>query len=532
MYKLVSVLVITLALCLVGSSVGANDPCCVGRSGNVDCDPGDMVDGGDLSALIDNLFISLTPVCCEEEADMDGNGSIDGIDLSKIIDNLFINMTPLKWCDGTPPLGTFVGRTNCKSFPGTKDSSPNLDCIEYQYDGNGTLQLTHVNAGFNCCPGIEIEFDISDFVITIDEIEVADSCLCLCLFDLDYQIENLPSGIYTISVNEPYVTPEDEKLEFTVDFTGATSGQHCVERVHYPWGMYARPTAPPLSGSLDETVKPFLPDGTFLDRTGCKSFTGEKDASPNLDCIEYQYDGNGTLQLTHVNAGFNCCPGIEIEFDISDFVITIDEIEVADSCFCLCLFDLDYQIDNLPPGVYTVSVNEPYVTPEEEKLEFTVDLTGATSGQHCVERTHYPWEPLAGATGWFQSMSQCKEFTRAKDEVPTDQDCLEWSYDGSSFLSLTHINAGFNCCPELAPVVTVDEGVITIEEVEVTGACDCNCLFDLYYEILNLTPGEYLIRVVEPYAHPEEDPLEFTVNLLSSPAGVYCVSRNFYPWGL
>ncbi|MBI5266828.1 MAG: thrombospondin type 3 repeat-containing protein [candidate division Zixibacteria bacterium] len=72
--------------------------CCVGATGNVDCDPGDGVDISDLSALIDNLFISFTPLCCPNEANTDGSGGTDISDLSALIDNLFITFTPLTNC--------------------------------------------------------------------------------------------------------------------------------------------------------------------------------------------------------------------------------------------------------------------------------------------------------------------------------------------------------------------------------------------------------------------------------------------------
>ncbi|MBI5266827.1 MAG: thrombospondin type 3 repeat-containing protein [candidate division Zixibacteria bacterium] len=72
--------------------------CCVGATGNVDCDTGDGVDISDLSALIDNLFISFTPLCCPNEANTDGSGGTDISDLSALIDNLFITFTPLTNC--------------------------------------------------------------------------------------------------------------------------------------------------------------------------------------------------------------------------------------------------------------------------------------------------------------------------------------------------------------------------------------------------------------------------------------------------
>ncbi len=72
--------------------------CCSGPSGNVDCDAMDQVDVGDLTTLIDNLFINFTPLCCDDEANCDGSGGVDVGDLTRLIDNLFINFTPLAGC--------------------------------------------------------------------------------------------------------------------------------------------------------------------------------------------------------------------------------------------------------------------------------------------------------------------------------------------------------------------------------------------------------------------------------------------------
>jgi hypothetical protein len=74
--------------------------CCSGLTGNVDCDPGDGVDISDLSAMIDHLYISFTPLCCKAEANVDGSvdGNIDISDLSALIDYLYISFTPPAAC--------------------------------------------------------------------------------------------------------------------------------------------------------------------------------------------------------------------------------------------------------------------------------------------------------------------------------------------------------------------------------------------------------------------------------------------------
>lgn len=73
-------------------------PCCQGQTGNVDCDPEDAVDVSDLTALIDNLFMTSTPLCCPEEANIDGQPGIDISDLSLLIDFLYVNFTPPAVC--------------------------------------------------------------------------------------------------------------------------------------------------------------------------------------------------------------------------------------------------------------------------------------------------------------------------------------------------------------------------------------------------------------------------------------------------
>ncbi len=73
--------------------------CCMGEMrGNVDIDAEDLVDMGDLTVLIDHLFISLEPLVCEDEANVDGAGIVDMGDLTVLIDHLFISLDPLPPC--------------------------------------------------------------------------------------------------------------------------------------------------------------------------------------------------------------------------------------------------------------------------------------------------------------------------------------------------------------------------------------------------------------------------------------------------
>ena len=143
----------------------------------------------------------------------------------------------------TQPVGALTGYEGCKTFATTTGPESNLqnstkECIEYTYDGESTLILKHINAGFNCCPGkIEATISVSDSMILIEGREEEQGCLCQCLFDLQYEIFELTPGEYTIAITGPYVQDTDERLLFHVRLYDPSSGTFCVNRTHYPWAV-------------------------------------------------------------------------------------------------------------------------------------------------------------------------------------------------------------------------------------------------------------------------------------------------------
>ncbi len=72
--------------------------CCDGLRGNIDCDSTGNVDISDLTAFINNLFVSFELLCCVGEADLNGDGSVDIGDLTTLIDNLFVSFSALPPC--------------------------------------------------------------------------------------------------------------------------------------------------------------------------------------------------------------------------------------------------------------------------------------------------------------------------------------------------------------------------------------------------------------------------------------------------
>jgi hypothetical protein len=288
-----------------------------------------------------------------------------------------------------PPVGYLTNYSDCKTTGAGAPKegyvpSSSEECLQYEWQGEGTLALKHINAGFNCCPDRLIGLvAIQDNTITLTETEVGGLCNCNCLYDLDYEITNLKPGLYTLQVVPTgYVPPGDPPLTFAVDCTGPTNGIQCVRRSGYPWDLPA-------------------PTGVLVAYGTCKNSMGLlSDPAPNLDspslsegCLEYQYEANsGTLLLTHVNAAFNCCPPIiQGEVTIADRQINIIEWEPGGMCFCLCLYDLSFEIHNLIPGTYTIDVSEPLLPLNDPRLTVTLDLATNPTGRVCLPRSSYPW---------------------------------------------------------------------------------------------------------------------------------------------
>ncbi len=136
--------------------------------------------------------------------------------------------------------GKLIKYTDCKTFKSANigsEVSDTLSCIFYSYDASvNQLILKHINAGFNCCPeSLYCTVSLSNDTIIVEEFEKESSCNCICLYDLDIELNGVESKTYYIKIIEPYAIDE-EKLNFELDLKNITEGSFCVTRKHYPWG--------------------------------------------------------------------------------------------------------------------------------------------------------------------------------------------------------------------------------------------------------------------------------------------------------
>lgn len=149
---------------------------------------------------------------------------------------------------------------------------------------------------------------------------------------------------------------------------------------------------------------------------------------------------------------------------------------------------------------------------------------------------------LAGCEGYGERITAevidhtgCKSLKSglADGITPDTISCINYVFEASSgTLKITHINAGFNCCPgTLTCHAEVVGDTLFIKENEQLAACSCNCLFDVNLTVRGLESREYIIKILEPYCDKQEK-LIAHVNLAETPAGSFCVTRKQYPWGI
>jgi hypothetical protein len=133
--------------------------------------------------------------------------------------------------------------------------------------------------------------------------------------------------------------------------------------------------------------------------------------------------------------------------------------------------------------------------------------------------------PQCVPRGIMTGRSKCLTSLADKTAATPYQDCIVYTYDGSSLLHLKHTNTMFNCCPEETyAVIDIWAHKITIVEEEAlyNGGCECLCLYDADYDISGVQPGTYSVEVHEVYC----DPIIFNIDLAGAPSGNFCVSRG------
>ncbi len=110
--------------------------------------------------------------------------------------------------------------------------------------------------------------------------------------------------------------------------------------------------------------------GKLVSHTNCKQEWLKQTAAINNasgTCVYYNYDANNMLlQVVHQNAVFNCCPtSINASFELRGDTIFIYETEEGGDCYCVCNYDLAFELTGVQPQAYLLAITTPsyYVSP-------------------------------------------------------------------------------------------------------------------------------------------------------------------------
>jgi hypothetical protein len=153
----------------------------------------------------------------------------------------------------------------------------------------------------------------------------------------------------------------------------------------------------PFSCSEKEKVLPDqIPSISLTEFSGCGDIDGKTKSSNSFDdtlsVIIYSYDAlTKELQINHINAAFNCCPGkLYCETSLSNDTLYVKEYEQSSQCKCNCLYDLNLSLGNIEERTYILSIVEPYIS-NQEKLISVINLKIKKEGIFVALRKKYPW---------------------------------------------------------------------------------------------------------------------------------------------
>lgn len=124
---------------------------------------------------------------------------------------------------------------------------------------------------------------------------------------------------------------------------------------------------------------------------------------------------------------------------------------------------------------------------------------------------------------------ECGETTAAGalGQVVLLPECIQWSYE-DSLLSLTHLQAVYNCCLDSIEVeMAVGEQTILIVESEYPEGgqgCRCTCRYDLEYQMVIVSAGSYVLHLRSNSQYEGlQELFEISLDLVATPSGTFCL---------
>jgi uncharacterized protein (DUF2141 family) len=186
-----------------------------------------------------------------------------------------------------------------------------------------------------------------------------------------------------------------------------------------------------------------------------------------------------TVWVTHKNALYNCCSKIKVRitptlqgFDLYEYD------EAGELCTCDCYFDITTIIFGVSPGTYLIRV---FDTDTNLVGSVVVDIPPKYTGSESFQ-------------------SKCKRGLYKTDAKTTPYDLIDsvlaWSHADTAWVM--HKNDLENCASIVkTKIERTPKGFNLHEYYIVNGNAYCLCYFDITTTLYGLSPGVYLIRVLD-----------------------------------
>jgi len=245
-----------------------------------------------------------------------------------------------------------------------------------------------------------------------------------------------------------------------------------------PTASAKTPGGPVTPIPFEPVQKPRVAD---YSNSGCLVFDEDPPTWPcGEDEFVFTVEGD-SLHAVHLNATYNCCPeDIIVCLQMHGDTIRLIEEEILPTpCDCDCCYNVESEVVNLAPGVYTL-IYEWYDYETWEMRYYDAQIVVPDPDQPRVVDI---------------SSFGCLDDPEDPQFPPCGDDVINFAVLETG-LHVLHENAMYNCCKDdIVILMDVEDGVIYLTEEEICPEpCYCNCCFTVDALIEGLASGDYVVE--------------------------------------
>ncbi len=311
--------------------------------------------------------------------------------------------------DPSLPQGSGVTATTRASTCGgfavqSKTNSPMSYCaaevLNWQYNAlQGNLTLRNNRAMLNCCGDHSQTLTRENGVLVLREVDAPEGgktrCRCECAFDFEAIVKQVAPGLLRLRVERlitDATSPGAPKVLFdgTIDLD-KVQGVETLDPTSTAFCDDGQPQPQPQPQPLPQAATFSLCGGFAAAKTNAPPAT---DYCAN-EVLTWRHDPQtGRLIVSDNRVPLNCCGDHALTASLEKGVYVLRETDAPEAktggrCFCLCVFDFQIAIDNVPAKLITVKLMRDVLddnAPEQMVWTGQIDLSKAT-GSVIVDTT-------------------------------------------------------------------------------------------------------------------------------------------------